>query len=59
METIHLSEAETADDFAGLMARVRADARSKELGYKPKMDDEFAADVELIIANRKPRNTKV
>jgi len=34
-----------------------AEARSKELGYKPVMDAEFAADLEEIIANRKPRDT--
>jgi prevent-host-death family protein len=33
------------------------EARSKELGYKPVMDAEFAADLEEIIANRKPRDT--
>ena len=86
MEVIHISEAEAARDFAGLMARVRAgaevviksdskpvavhtpapprrsisesialaDARSKELGYEPVMDADFAADMEEIIRNRKP-----
>ena len=34
-----------------------AEARSKELGYKPVMDAGFAADLEEIIANRKPRDT--
>jgi antitoxin (DNA-binding transcriptional repressor) of toxin-antitoxin stability system len=90
METIHISEAEAAGDFAGLMARVRAGAEviiesdsapvasiravapphrsisesiaiakahAKELGYEPVMDAEFAADLEDIIANRKPRDT--
>jgi antitoxin (DNA-binding transcriptional repressor) of toxin-antitoxin stability system len=90
MATIHISEADAAGDFAGLMARVRAgmdvviesgtqpvavlraaapprrsisesialaEARSKELGYKPVMDAEFAADMEEIIRNRKPRDT--
>jgi antitoxin (DNA-binding transcriptional repressor) of toxin-antitoxin stability system len=90
MAVIHISEAEAADDFAGLMARVRAgeeiviesdshpvaiiravapprrsisesialaEARSKELGYKPVMDAVFAADMEEIIRNRKPRDT--
>jgi len=89
METIRISEAEAARDFAGLMARVRAgaeviiesgsvpvafvrgavlprrsvsesiaraEARSRELGYKPVMDREFAADLEEIVANRKPRD---
>ena len=36
-----------------------AEARSKELGYKPGMDAGFAADMEEIIANRKPRDTSV
>jgi antitoxin (DNA-binding transcriptional repressor) of toxin-antitoxin stability system len=90
MATIHISEAEAARDFAGLMARVRdgvevviesgtqpvailraadpprrsisesialAEAYSKELGYEPVMDAEFAADMEEIIRNRKPRDT--
>jgi antitoxin (DNA-binding transcriptional repressor) of toxin-antitoxin stability system len=90
MAVIHISEAEAARDFAGLMARVRAgaeiviesaaqpvavlraampprrsisesialaEARSKELGYEPVMDEEFAADMEEIIRNRKPRDT--
>jgi hypothetical protein len=34
-----------------------AEARSKELGYKPVMDTGFAADLEEIVANRKPRDT--
>jgi antitoxin (DNA-binding transcriptional repressor) of toxin-antitoxin stability system len=34
-----------------------AEARSKELGYKPVMDADFAADMEEIIRNRKPRDT--
>jgi antitoxin (DNA-binding transcriptional repressor) of toxin-antitoxin stability system len=92
MATIHISEAEAAGDFAGLMARVRAgaeiviesdaravavvrpagdefrprllsesialaEAHAKELGYEPTMDPEFAADLEEIIRNRKPRDT--
>jgi antitoxin (DNA-binding transcriptional repressor) of toxin-antitoxin stability system len=90
MATIHISEADAAGDFAGLMARVRAgievviesgaqpvavlraaapprrsisesialaEARSKELGYKPVMDADFAADMEEIVRNRKPRDT--
>jgi len=90
MATIHISEAEAASDFAGLMARVRAGeeiviesndrpvaiirsavlshrtitesiarakASSKELGYTPVMDPEFAADLEEIVRNRKPRDT--
>jgi antitoxin (DNA-binding transcriptional repressor) of toxin-antitoxin stability system len=91
MATIHISEAEAARDFAGLMARVRAgaevviekeaapavvlriapeprgrllsesialaEAHAKELGYEPLMDADFAADMEEIIRNRKPRDT--
>jgi hypothetical protein len=89
MATLHISEAEAASDFPGLMARVRAgfevvidaspaiklsvvneshcrllsesiviaEARAKELGYEPRMDPDFAADLEEIIRNRKPRNT--
>jgi antitoxin (DNA-binding transcriptional repressor) of toxin-antitoxin stability system len=90
MATIHISEADAARDFSGLMAHVRAGAeiviengtlpvavihapvpprrsisesivlaetRSKELGYKPVMDAGFAADMEAIIRNRKPRDT--
>jgi prevent-host-death family protein len=90
MATIHISEADAARDFAGLMARVRAgaeiviesdnypaavlrpaepprrsisesialaEAHSKELGYTPVMDADFAADLEEIIRNRKPRDT--
>jgi len=34
-----------------------AEAHAKELGYEPVMDAEFAADMEEIIANRKPRDT--
>jgi antitoxin (DNA-binding transcriptional repressor) of toxin-antitoxin stability system len=32
-------------------------AWTKELGYEPVMDAEFAADMEEIIRNRKPRDT--
>ena len=91
MATIHISEAEAAGDFAGLMARVRAgaeiviesDARAvavvrpagdgfrprllsesialakrhaQELGYEPRMDPEFAADLKEIIDSRRPWN---
>jgi antitoxin (DNA-binding transcriptional repressor) of toxin-antitoxin stability system len=31
-----------------------AEAHSKELGYEPVMDADFAADLEEIIRNRKP-----
>lgn len=34
-----------------------AEARSNDLGYKPVMDGAFAADLEEIIRNRKPRDT--
>jgi hypothetical protein len=34
-----------------------AEARTRELGYKPVMDAGFAADLEEIIGNRKPRNS--
>jgi antitoxin (DNA-binding transcriptional repressor) of toxin-antitoxin stability system len=34
-----------------------AEAHAKELGYEPTMDEEFAADMREIIANRKPRDT--
>lgn len=34
-----------------------AEAHSRELGYKPVMDREFAADLQDIIRNRKPRET--
>jgi hypothetical protein len=34
-----------------------AEARSRELGYKPVMDAGYAADLEEIIRNRKPRDT--
>ena len=90
MATFHISEAEAARDFAGLMARVRsgaevviesgttqvaivlpaavprrrvsesialAEAYSRQLGYQPMMGPEFAADMEEIVAGRKPRDT--
>lgn len=34
-----------------------AEARTRELGYKPVMDAGFAADLEEIVRNRKPRNS--
>ena len=34
-----------------------AEAHAKELGCEPVMDAEFAADLEEIIRNRKPRDT--
>jgi len=91
MAVIHISEAEAARDFAGLMARVRegteiviesdaqavaivrpadgafrprllsesialAKKHAEELGYEPRMDPDFAADLEEIIRSRKPWN---
>ena len=92
MATIHISEAEAARDFAGLMARVRSGAEvviedgpltvavlrpaadefrprlisesialakkhAEELGYEPRMDPDFAADVEeAVAAHREPLN---
>jgi antitoxin (DNA-binding transcriptional repressor) of toxin-antitoxin stability system len=88
MATIHVSEAEAAKDFAGLMERVRngdevvieqadkaiavlrdpdsgefkprnlseslaiAQAIEKERGHPAVMDEDFAADMREIIANR-------
>jgi len=34
-----------------------AELHAEELGYEPCMDPEFAADLEEIIRNRKPRDT--
>ena len=34
-----------------------AEAHSRELGYEPVMDAEFAEDMEEIIRNRRPRDT--
>lgn len=34
-----------------------AEARTRELGYKPVMDADYAADLEQIVRNRKPRDT--
>ncbi len=89
MATIHISEADAARDFAGLIARVRAGAEiviengtlpvavmhtpvpprrsisecialaskhEEETGQAPVLDPDFAADVEEIIASRKPWN---
>jgi len=91
MATIHISEADAARDFPGLMARVREGAEiviesearavavvrpagdefrprllsesialakkhAEELGYEPRMDPEFAADLEEIIRSRRPWN---
>jgi antitoxin (DNA-binding transcriptional repressor) of toxin-antitoxin stability system len=38
---------------------VLAEARSRELGYKPVVDAGFAADLEEILRNRRPRDTSV
>lgn len=32
-----------------------AEAHAQELGYEPVLDEDFAADMEEIIRNRKPR----
>lgn len=89
MAVIHISEADAARDFAGLMARVRAGAEiviesgtypaavlraavpprrsisecialakkhEEETGEAPVLDPDFAADVEEIVASRKPWN---
>ena len=34
-----------------------SEGHAKELGYEPRMDPDFAADLEEIIRNRKPRDT--
>ncbi len=34
-----------------------AEAHAKEMGYEPVMDADFAADLEEIVRNRKPRDT--
>jgi hypothetical protein len=90
MAVIHISEAEAASDFAGLMSRLRsgveividaaphavkmsilpersgrllsesialAESHATEMGEEPVMDADFAADMEEIIRNRKPRDT--
>jgi antitoxin (DNA-binding transcriptional repressor) of toxin-antitoxin stability system len=91
MATIHISEADAAGDFAGLMARIRAGVEvvieseahavavvrpasgefrprllsesialakrhAQELGYEPRMNPEFAADLQEIIDSRRPWN---
>ena len=90
-EVIHISEADAARDFAGVLARVRegtevviesdtravavvrpageefrarllsesialAKKHAEELGYEPRMDPDFAADLEEIIRSRRPWN---
>jgi antitoxin (DNA-binding transcriptional repressor) of toxin-antitoxin stability system len=46
------------DDRPRLLSESIALARkhAQELGYEPRMDPEFAADLEEIIGNRKPWN---
>jgi antitoxin (DNA-binding transcriptional repressor) of toxin-antitoxin stability system len=34
-----------------------AEAHAQELGYEPRMDPDFAADIEEIVRNRRPRDT--
>ena len=34
-----------------------ADAHTKELGYEPVIEQDFAFDIEEIIRNREPRDT--
>ena len=34
-----------------------AETHAKEMGFEPVMDREYAADMEEIIRNRKPRDT--
>jgi antitoxin (DNA-binding transcriptional repressor) of toxin-antitoxin stability system len=34
-----------------------AETHAKEMGYEPRMDPEYAADLEEIIRNRRPRDT--
>ena len=88
---VHISEAEALNNFADVLARVRAGAEvviesdagavavvrpagddfrprllsasialakkhAVELGYEPRMDPDFAADLEEIIKSRRPWN---
>lgn len=55
MAAIRSPEAQTTRPRSISDAIARAEARTKELGYKPAMDADFAADLEEIIRNRKPR----
>ena len=58
MAVIHTSEAEPGTEPSGrlLSASIAlAEAHAKEMGYEPVMDAGFAADLEEIIGNRKPR----
>lgn len=55
MATFHISEAEAAEDFSPRLLSesiAMAKKHAEELGYEPRMDPEFAADLEEIIANR-------
>jgi len=59
MATTHRSEGEAAKPPSRTISEsiALAEARSRRLGYTPVMDAEFAADMEEIIRNRKPRDT--
>jgi len=55
MATFHISETEAAEDFRPrLLSESIATAKkhAEELGYEPRMDPEFAADLEEIIRDR-------
>jgi prevent-host-death family protein len=48
-----------AEEFRGRLLSesiALAEAHAKELGYEPKMDPEFVADLREIINSRKPRD---
>lgn len=55
MATFQISEAEAGDDFSPRLLSesiALAKKHAEELGYEPRMDPAFAADLEEIIANR-------
>ncbi len=59
MAIIHVSESEAGAEPRGrlLSASIAlAETHANEMGYEPVMDAGFAADLEEIIRNRKPRN---
>jgi hypothetical protein len=59
MAVTHISEAEGIAEPRGrlLSASIAvAESHAKEVGYEPVMDAGFAADLEEIIRNCKPRN---
>jgi hypothetical protein len=59
MAIVHISEEKALTEPRGrlLSASIAlAEAHAKEMGYEPVMDAGFAADLEEIIRNRKPRN---